>query len=83
MWSAPILFGITKEKCFNIVIPAQTVSNVLAGGGKQQYYIAESELETSSIIDINAESLPTPRTIEDLQQNFIVFEDKGLDIEFV
>jgi len=76
------LFGVTKEKCFEIVIPSQTISNALAGGGKQMYYIAESSLETSSIIEINAESLDTPKTLEDLQQNFIIFEDKGLDIDF-
>jgi hypothetical protein len=76
------LFGITQEKCFNIVIPEQKISNALSGGGKQIYYIAESELEDSTIIDINAESLPTPRTIEALQNNFITFEDKGLYINF-
>jgi len=76
------IFGITDEKCFDIVIPEQTISNVLAGGGIQQYYIAESELEESSIIDINVGELPTPRTIEDLQNNFILYEDTGLDISF-
>ncbi len=76
------IFGITQEKCFDIVIPEQTISNALGGGGKQQYYIAESELEGNTIMDINAGSLPTPKTIEGLQENFIIFEDKGLDIDF-
>ena len=76
------LFGITQEKCFDVVLPEQTLSNVLGGGGNQNYYIAESELEQSTIVDINAESLPVPRTIEQLQESFIIFEDKGLDITF-
>ena len=76
------IFGITQEKCFDIVIPEQTISNALTGGGTQNYYIAESELEESTIIDINVESLPAPRTLEQLQENFIVVEDKGLGIIF-
>jgi len=74
------LFGMTEERCFDIVIPEQEISNALIGGGKQNYYAVESELQRSAIIDINADRLPTPKTIEDLQKNYIEFEDKGLDI---
>src|SRR4030042_198854 len=70
------IFGITEEKCFDVVIPSQIISNSLVGGGKQNYYIAESELQTGTIIDINSDSLATPRTIEDLQKNYIEFEEK-------
>jgi len=76
------LFGITQEECYDITIPAQTINNALRGGGKQNYYILENELKSSSIIDINAESLDIPQTIEDLQENYIEFEDRGLDIVF-
>lgn len=76
------LFGITDEECFDITIPAQVISNALMGGGKQNYYVVESELQGSMIIDINAEGLPVPSNIEDLQKNYIEFEDKGLDIYF-
>lgn len=76
------ILGMTKEQCFDVVIPAQTISSVLAGGGKQEYYVSESELEENTIIDINADRLPTPKTIEELQSNFYLFESKGLDITF-
>ncbi len=36
----------------------------------------------SKVIEINAGSLPTPKTIEELQNNYILFEDMGLDIQF-
>ena len=75
-------FGFTKENCFNIEFPAQIVSSALAGGGKQNYYILNSELENSNTIEINANSLPTPTTISQLQDNYILFEDKGLGISF-
>jgi len=76
------LFGLTKEKCFDIEIPEQIVSNVLSGGGKENYYILESELQNSNIIEISADSLPTPESIEDLQDNYLLFENKNLEIFF-
>jgi hypothetical protein len=76
------LLGITEEKCFDIEIPSQVISNVLAGGGKENYYILESELRDSDVIEINARSLALPRSIEELQDNYVLFETKGLDILF-
>ena len=76
------LFGLTEEKCFDVKIPAQIISNALSGGGKENYYVLESELEGSNIVEINAESLTLPKTIEQLQDNYLLFEDKGLDVRF-
>ena len=76
------LFGLTEEKCFDYAMPSQVVSNALAGGGKENYYILESELENSNLIEINAPSLPKPTSIEQLQTNYILFENKGLDVSF-
>jgi len=76
------LFGMTKEKCFDIKIPSQIISNALSGGGKQNYYVLESKLSGSDVIQINAKSLPSPKSIEQLQDNYLLFEDKGLDIYF-
>ena len=76
------LFGLTKEKCFDIKIPSQIISNALSGGGKENYYVLESELEGSNTLEINAESLPLPKTIEQVQDNYLLFEDKNLEIYF-
>jgi len=76
-------FGLTKEKCFDIEIPSQIISNVLSGGGKENYYILEDvDLKGKKIIEINAESLDLPKSVEDLQDNYLLFEDKGLEISF-
>ena len=75
-------FGFTKEKCFTVEFPAQVVSNALSGGGKQNYYILESELSDSNTIEINSQSLPTPTTIERLQNNYILFDERDLNINF-
>jgi len=76
------LFGLTKDECFEVKMPAQIISNALSGGGKENYYVLESELAGSNVIEINAGSLPTPKSIEELQNNYILFEDMGLDIGF-
>ena len=73
-------FGFTKENCYNIEFPAQIVSNALAGGGTQNYYILESDLQNSNTIEINGESLPIPSSIDQLQKNYILFDEKKLAI---
>ena len=75
-------FGFTKERCFDIDFPEQIISNSLSGGGKQNYFILESELINSNEIEINSESLPIVDSIEQLNNNYILFEDKGLTINF-
>ena len=75
-------FGFTSEKCFTIDFPEQIISNSLSGGGKQNYFILESELIDSNTIEINAESLPIANSVEQLSSNYLLFEDKGLGINF-
>jgi hypothetical protein len=75
------MLGITQQNCFDVTIPSQVISNVLSGGGQTDYYISESELQ-SGTIQISAQSLPTPTTIDQLQSNYLSFENKGLDVSF-
>ncbi|MFH1311488.1 MAG: hypothetical protein ABIH65_03730 [Nanoarchaeota archaeon] len=77
------VFGMTEQRCFEIEMPEQLVSSALAGGGKQNYFILESELTGSSSLEINAESLPVPDTLEKLQNNYLLFEEKELIINFI
>jgi len=76
------MLGLTQEKCFEITLPSQIVSSALAGGGEDVYYITEYELQNANTIEINAESLPEPTSLEKLQENYMLFETKGLDIYF-
>lgn len=75
-------FGFKKEKCIEIETPEQLVSQALAGGGRQKYYVLASDLEKLKVIEINAESLPVPGSLEQLQDNYILFEDRGLEVDF-
>ncbi len=76
------LLGLTQNKCFDVQIPAQVISNVLSGGGNENYYVLESELENSNTIEINVGSLELPKTIEELQDNYLLVEDKELEVDF-
>lgn len=77
------IFGATKEQCYNIDIPAQTISLAIAGGGKTKYYFVESELESNKKLTIKAESLPQPTSVEQLQDNYNLLEEKTLWLEFL
>ena len=76
------IIGLTQEKCFEITLPSQIVSSALAGGGKEVYYITEYELQNSNKIEINAGSLPRPASLDQLQENYMLFETKGLGVFF-
>lgn len=75
-------FGFASKKCFDVEIPSEFSSNVLIGGGSQNYYVLESELKDSNSIEIAVESLETPSTLEELQNNYILIEDKNLEVSF-
>ncbi len=77
------MLGFTQEKCFEVSIPPQIISNALAGGGEVNYYITEEELRNSETIAITAESLPRPSSLEQLQKNHLLFETKDLGIFFI
>jgi len=74
------IFGATKEECFDIEIPAQIISNALSGGGTQNHYILESELRNSNPISINVPGLSSPKTLEELQDNYAFVEGNGLEV---
>ncbi len=77
------LLGLTEEQCFDIEYPAELISSALAGGGIQVYDFSEYSLRNSNTIDINAKSLPNPDSFEQLQENYILFENNKLEINLI
>ena len=69
------ILGLKEKRCFDIEVPEQIVSSALYGGGKENYYVLESELRNSNTIEINAQSMPQPDSLDQLQMNYILFED--------
>jgi len=72
------IFGGTQEQCFDIGMPQQQLTNVLAGGGKTTDYFTEDRLEKG--LKISGESLPSPTSLEQLEKNYEIFETKNLII---
>ncbi len=76
------LIGLKDKKCFDIEIPKQTISRSLVGGGTAQAYLLNSILQNSQKLKIDGESLPIPQSLEDIQTNYILFENKKLQLDF-
>jgi len=75
------IFGGKEEKCFPLVIPDQTISFAVSGGGTQNYYMSEFDLESDKII-VNADNFGFPTKVEDLQLNYNKIELSELEVMF-
>lgn len=75
-------FGSTQQRCFEVTSPATKIDYALRGGGVSETYILPSELERGSLT-LYAQSLPLPTSIEQLQTNFEVFSEYGVEVSFV
>ena len=76
------IFGFTEEKCFDLEIPSQTVNTGISGGGTQNYFISESEIENAGKIILGVNDFTRPTKVEDLQINFNRVEISGLNVRF-
>jgi hypothetical protein len=76
------VFGLTEEKCFDIEVPDQTIEFAISGGGTQNYFITDSELEISDKVIIEASDFGVPKKVEDLQINFNKVEIVGMEVYF-
>lgn len=75
------IFGSTKEQCFDIDVAETKIEQALIGGGKTSHYIFAEQLESGELT-IAIESLPRPSTIDELSNNFILFENREVGLEY-
>ncbi|MFA5174002.1 MAG: hypothetical protein WC438_02365 [Candidatus Pacearchaeota archaeon] len=73
-------FGVTEKKCFTVEIPSQIISFAISGGGTQNYYFSDSELENAKKITINSEAFSKPTNVLELQENYDNVETNSLNI---
>jgi hypothetical protein len=75
-------FGKENEQCFDVNIPEQKLTNALIGGGKSSQYILEEDLSTAKELRISVPSLPKPTSLNQLQQNYDLYSNNNLEINF-
>jgi hypothetical protein len=76
------VFGLTKEQCYDVKISEQAITNALSGGGRGTYPITEEQLSKSSAIEIDVEGLPSPNSLKQIQENYILFESSDVEVRF-
>jgi hypothetical protein len=74
------LLGRSEEKCFDISIPGQNIDRAVSGGGTQDHYFSESELESSRKLVVEGLNFGMPSKISDIQVNFNNVDVAGLRI---
>jgi hypothetical protein len=75
------LFGMEEEKCYDVIIPSQTVTNVVSAGGSTQDYFTSDMLEKAKSMKIYATSIKMPSNINELQSSYDNIQVKSIDIK--
>jgi hypothetical protein len=75
------VIGLTRKECYTVQVPEQMISNAVSAGGKLNYTFSENELRSSKTINIFTKSLPNPDSLEQIQTNYILFEDNPMEID--
>jgi len=76
------IFGFKKTECSEVVIPEQTIPNVLVGGGKGEAYFSEGDLKSGKKLEIKGERLKTPSSLDELQISYLLFETRNVEVSF-
>jgi hypothetical protein len=74
------LTGEVETKCFTTEMPSQTIDQVLNGGGKSVEFFDDYSLSQGGTIAINVPIFSLPQKIEDINENYIKFEDSVLSV---
>ncbi len=72
------ILGMKREECYDIEIPEQTITEVLAGGGKTKLELRDYELSASREISIDIPEFKVPENVEDMQSIYVLSETSEL-----
>lgn len=76
-------FGAEEEKCYDINMPSQKLTNIPSAGGKINQYITPDELEGNKIFRIYSTSVKMPSTIEEASGVYDAVTVKKINIQIV
>ena len=74
--------GRTKEQCFTVNLPEQTLTNSLSAGGDSQEFILESDLKSGNKIKVSTPVLPPVTSLDQLQQNYELLDSQNIFISY-
>jgi hypothetical protein len=72
--------GLTKKECYEVEVPEQLFSKALSGGGTGSFTFSEADLRNSGEILLSIESLPKPDSLVQIQQNYLLFENREVEV---
>ena len=76
------MLGLSTRECQEVEMPSQIISNALIGGGNDNYYFLDNELNNGGTLELKVRKLKTPTTLEEVQENYILFETFGVEVGF-
>jgi len=74
------LLGRTTEKCFDVSIPEQKITNAIIGGGKSKEYFLASQLKSGNKLEIFIPYTKIPKSVDDIQEIYDKIERTKLDM---
>lgn len=75
------LLGDSGQQCYDIDIPSQEVDMALVGGGNGVDYFTEDVLSTKQL-KLDIPIFKTPANLEELQNNYITWEDSTISTQW-
>lgn len=76
------IMGQEEQKCFDINIPEQKIENALIGGGYGYDYFTESQLKSANKLKLDIPVFEIPKTLDELQNNYVEMEGSVVGTEF-
>lgn len=74
------LAGLTREECSTVDVAEQVITDALIGGGNADYYFSKDELKNSNTIELSLDRIIVPETLEELQQNYLLFDVSEIEV---
>ena len=76
------LLGFKTENCFDLSVPQQALTQIIAGGGRADIDITEDDMKTSARLNILIPQVTQPTDLASMQQAYILIDTNNLQISF-
>ena len=74
------ILGFEQEKCIDINLPSQKITQVISGAGTTSIFVTDSDLQQAQKIRISASYISLPKTLEDLQDIYLTIDENPAEV---